>query len=220
MNTTSRRCLMAICGTWILSSAASAWAAVPLPQFTNGGFEVATSYGQFKPGGSTDITGWTTVLSGVEYFDATPYGGSPAGPWVVDLANYTYAGGGIEQVLSTTAGQAYALSFMAGNYSGLGRTGSGIVKVTVDGATTSFDTALATAPAMAWALQTLNFTAASANTTVRFWNDQDANRHFAFIDGVALAVSAVPEPGTAALWWAGLAAGLWLSRRQPALHRR
>lgn len=176
----------------------------------NGGFESPyISYVALGPG-STYIQGWTTVLSGVEFFDATAWGGGApgAGKMVNNLANYVYlTSGGLEQTIATVAGQEYDLTFYAGNTLSSGRDGTGIVKLTIDGVTTDYATAVATTGAMAWKEITHSFVAASASTTVRFWNDQNPFAHFAIIDGIGAAPAApVPEPGT----WAMLLGGLGL----------
>lgn len=174
--------------------------------FENGSFESPGGAGNhILPGGSTFVTGWTTVLNGVEYFDATSYGGASDGVMIVDLADYVYSAGGIEQTVDTVAGTAYEVNFAAGNYLGFGRTGTGVVKVTIDGVTQSFDTAVATSAATTWKQVSFEFTATQSQTTVRFWNDQNANSYFALIDGVGM-TPAVPEPET----WALLAGGLGL----------
>lgn len=182
--------------------------------FVNGSFETPSVGYQMLGGGSTAITGWVTALSGVEHHSA---GASAAdGTMVVDLANYVYGNGAIEQRIATVAGQRYDVSFFAGNTKSSGRDGTGIVKVTIDGLQTlQFDTAVATTGAYAWAERSFSFVAADTGTTIRFWNDQNSFTHFALIDGVG-AVAAVPEPGTAALWLAGLAVGMHLARRRAA----
>jgi hypothetical protein len=177
--------------------------------FVNGSFETPTINYQLLGGGSTAITGWTTVLSGVEHFSpsALGYGAAADGVMVVDLANYTYlTGGGLEQAVATTPGQRYDVSFAAGNSLSSGRTGTGIIKVTIDGATTlSFNTAVATGAAMAWETRSFSFVAAGTNTLVRFWNDQNPNLYFADLDAVSVQTSPVPEPGSWLLMGAGLA---------------
>lgn len=78
----------------VLAAASMPAGAVNL--FTNSGFENPLVGYQLVPGGdSTSIPGWTTVLSGVEHFDATAWGGTPDGVMVVDLANYVYSTGGL-----------------------------------------------------------------------------------------------------------------------------
>jgi hypothetical protein len=62
----------------VLSSvcALSALSAEAINLLVNSGFELpGTSY-QTLPRNSTTIGGWTTVLAGVKWFDATAYGGA------------------------------------------------------------------------------------------------------------------------------------------------
>ena len=180
----------------------------------NGSFESPGYSGNaILPSGSEFVAGWTTVLNGAEYFNATAFGGAADGLMVVDLAHYIYSAGGIEQTVTTTIGETYDVSFYLGNFLASGRDGTGIVKVTVDGVTQSFDTPEATAAVMVWDLASFQFTAVDTTTTIRFWNDQNANQHFALIDGVGV-TAAVPEPGTWALLLTGLGLLGWAARRR------
>ena len=84
-------------------------------QIVNGSFELPTSpvgY-QLLGGGSTAITGWVTTDTGAEWF--TPafygYGAPPSGNNAVDIANYTYSAGGIQQAFATAPGQSYRIDF-------------------------------------------------------------------------------------------------------------
>ncbi|MGU3345781.1 DUF642 domain-containing protein [Pseudomonas monsensis] len=136
------------------------------------------------------INGWTTFLSGVEYMNVRAAIGSSAaadGAMSVDLANYTYLnGGGIQQNINTVVGARYRLTFSAGNSKYVNRSGNGIINVKVAGQTTSFDTPVATSDATVWETKTYDFTAKTPQTTLSFWNDQDPNAHFAFIDKVSV----------------------------------
>lgn len=173
---------------------ASGGAAFGAELVVNGSFE--------SPGCSNDcilntpaqadfVTGWTTFLSGVEYMNVRAAIGSSAavdGAMSVDLANYTYLnGGGIQQNINTVVGARYRLTFSAGNSKYVNRSGNGIINVKVAGQTTSFDTPVATSDATVWETKTYDFTATTPQTTLSFWNDQDPNAHFAFIDKVSVA---------------------------------
>ncbi|NTZ93927.1 DUF642 domain-containing protein [Pseudomonas koreensis] len=172
---------------------ASGSAAFGAEMVVNGSFET--------PGCSNDcilntpaqadfINGWTTFLSGVEYMNVRAAIGSSAavdGAMSVDLANYTYLnGGGIQQNINTIVGARYRLTFSAGNSKYVNRSGNGIINVKVAGQTTSFDTPVATSDATVWETKTYDFTATTPQTTLSFWNDQDPNAHFAFIDKVSV----------------------------------
>ena len=185
--------------------------------FANGGFESPGSppdYSALGPG-STYITDWTTILTGVEYFRPAAFPGlgtAIEGVMVVDLANTTNSSGGIEQTFDTTPLQQYTLTFSAGNSTFSGRTGDGTVNVQVGNLTTSVATATATGTPIEWKPIALTFTALTSATTLSFSNTQDSFTHFAFIDAVG--VSAVPEPQTVALMLAGLAVVGTVARRR------
>ncbi len=215
MTASSQTCRVALAA--LLVTGVGAANAVNL--FANASFEDPYTTYQELPGGSTVITGWLTALSGVEHFAPAPYGvGSAAdGLMAVDLANFTYTeGGAIEQTIGTEAGKRYDLSFYAGNSTYSGRSGDGVVKVTIDGVTTDFNTAVAASATTVWELRNLSFTALGASTTVRFWNDQNPLTHYAYIDGVGAQLAPVPEPGQWALMLAGLALTGAVMRRRIA----
>lgn len=217
LSTFVRRACWQCAGVALLALAAALPAQAATNLFVNGSFETPTVTYQALGGGSTAITGWTTVLSGVEHFNAPANGVGAAadGVMVVDLANFTFlTGGGLEQAVATTSGQSYDVSFSAGNSLSSGRTGTGIVKVTIDGSTTrSFATAAATSATMAWAVRSFSFVATGSSTLIRFWNDQNPSLYFADIDGVSVTAS-VPEAQSWAMWAAGLAAiGVGVRRR-------
>ena len=157
----------------------------------NGSFEQSTCGGGCildTPAKANAITGWTTFLSGAEYFNMpNAIGGSVAadGVMIVDLANYVYGnGGGIQQNFATAVGAKYRLTFSAGNSRFASRSGDGVVQVKVAGQTATFNTPTAKGVAVEWAPITYDFTATTSQTTVAFSNEQNPNTNFAFIDNV------------------------------------
>ncbi|WP_445571401.1 DUF642 domain-containing protein [Pseudomonas sp. E102] len=158
---------------------------------TNGSFEqpgCADSCVLNRTGQADFITGWTTFLSGAEYFNvAASIRGSvaPAGVVIVDLANSVYSnGGGIQQNFATVAGAKYRLTFSAGNSVYANRSGEGVIQVKVAGQTATFNTPVARGSVVEWATMTLDFTAVTTQTTLAFSNEQNPYVNFAFIDNV------------------------------------
>lgn len=180
----------------------------------NGSFESPTGVGyEIVMGGSNRITGWTTVNNGVEWFNATGWGGAADGVMVVDLANYTYTGGGIQQSFATVVGQRYDLDFSLSTMAGFGRDGTAHFDVSVNGQEFDYDL-VNLGTQMHWEQQSLSFVATAATTTLRFANLQNPFQHFANVDGVSVQVSAVPEPATGTSLMAGLGVLAFLSRRR------
>lgn len=133
---------------------------------------------------------------------------------IVDLANYVYTGGGIEQTFATVAGQTYDLAFSLGTQQSYGRDGTAHIDVSVAGITTGYDVTNHTA-STAWTPVSLSFQATASSTTLRFTNNQNPYLHFAYVDGVS--VSAVPEPEAYALLLAGLGLVSLAARRRAQL---
>ncbi|ALQ01836.1 DUF642 domain-containing protein [Pseudomonas brassicacearum] len=157
----------------------------------NGSFEQPGCSGSCildTPAKANFITGWTTFLSGAEYFNMpASIGGSVAadGVVIVDLANYVYGnGGGIQQNFATAVGAKYRLTFSAGNSRYASRSGDGTIQVKVAGQSVTFNTPSAKGTAVEWSTITYDFTATSAQTTLAFSNEQNPYANFAFIDNV------------------------------------
>jgi len=163
------------------------------------------------------LLAWRPVDNGYEHFSAaspaySQYGGSAVaqdGSFVVDLAPYSYTGGGVQQVVNLNAGT-YALSFWASTSALAGRSGTGTIGVTVltgSPSTQQYSVANATVNVLAgdWQQKFFTFSLASAApTTIMIWNGENPNQHFAFVDNVELAVAPVPEPHEWAMMLAGL----------------
>ncbi|AEV61199.1 DUF642 domain-containing protein [Pseudomonas ogarae] len=157
----------------------------------NGSFEQPGCSGSCildTPANANFITGWTTFLSGAEYFNMPASIGSSVaadGVVIVDLANYVYGnGGGIQQNFATAVGAKYRLTFSAGNSRYAGRSGDGTIQIKVAGQSVTFNTPSAEGTAVEWSTITYDFTATSAQTTLAFSNEQNPYANFAFIDNV------------------------------------
>lgn len=159
-------------------------------------------------GTTTAILGWTPMLSGVEWFNATSFGGAADGVMAVDLANFVYPSGGVQQTFATTPGEKYSVSFSAGNHSVFGRDGTSIIQVDIAGLHLEFGTAVGITTNIIWKTIGFDFTAIDSSTTLLFTNTQNPWTHFAYIDSVnvekKLPFTSVPEPATFALMLSGL----------------
>jgi hypothetical protein len=200
---------------FVFAAALSAGGVQAANLLTNPGFELPSGTGYAAlPGNSGAIAGWTTVLSGVEWFNATAYGGAADGIMVVDLANYVYTGGGIEQSFATVAGQTYDLSFSLGTMQASGRDGTAHIDVTLAGITTGYDVINHTG-STAWSSFSQSFVATGAATTLRFSNTENPYLHFAYVDSAS--VAAVPEPESWSMMLTGLLlVGFGLGRKRSA----
>lgn len=161
----------------------------------NGSFEPAAPSFTYQalPGGSSAIPGWVTTDTGVEWFAPTPYGvgAAAAGTYCVDIANYVYSAGGIQQTLATTPGVTYTVGFFLGTSGGAGRDGTCQIVVDADGQSQAFN-ATNTGGTIAWFAKSFAWTADGASATLRFRCLQNANQHFADIDGATLTDSTTP----------------------------
>ena len=170
----------------------------------NGSFEDPVGAYRYVAGGSTEITGWTTQLSGVEIFTATDIGVGYDYPTVIadgvqaiDLPPYTYGGGGgISQTFATTPGVTYDVSFFAGTVASFGKPGLGNILVTVGSAVQYYPLQNFTQD-WVWEQKALQFTASGTTATLTFVSLDDPYQYVASIDNVS--VTAVPEVESCAM---------------------
>ncbi len=189
---------------------------------TNGSFESGLAPGTHitLPEGSTEIDGWTVIGSGVTLAsDSIDYIGTTweasEGNRSLDLNGY-FGTGGVQQVITTTPGDTYVVTFdMAGNPD------NGPTIKTMDvlaiGTTTqsqsySFDITGKTRSAMGWLPMQFVFTADTDSTTLQFMSTVTGSQN---AWGPALDnVNVVPVPGAVLLGMLGMGvAGAKLRRR-------
>jgi autotransporter-associated beta strand protein len=146
--------------------------------FKNGSFEDDPfSYdGTLDLGGTNPLTGWTTVSNGTYPWGLpTPnvYNGGPTpygNQWVI-VGNYCSGGTWIEQTISTTPGQTYALSFALASEDPNGG-GPALVQVSFpSGSSTPSQTFAAPLAHVhdwdTWATSTMAFQSTGSTTTIR-----------------------------------------------------
>lgn len=174
---------------WVLAIALTLPTPSPAVPLVNGSFEPAAPFGPYLllGGGSAAIPGWTTTDSGAEWFQPAAYGyaAAPDGLYIVDVANYIYSAGGIEQSFATVPGASYAIDFRLGTHAVSGRDGTCQVVVDADGQSQVF-AHTNTGAAIVWLPCTFTFVADGTSATLRFRCLQNANLHFAYLDGAGL----------------------------------
>ena len=179
----------------------------------NGSFETGPSVGSFTTLGNGDssITGWE-VIGSVDYIGS--YWQHSDGERSVDLSGNS--AGGIKQVLSTSVGQMYLVTFdMSGNLAGPLTLKD--MRVSVDNAAAEFgeyqfDTTSTSLAAMGWTSMSFRFTADATSTTLTFVNTSQNTAFGPALDNVS--AEAVPEPVSMLILAAGGA--LALRRRKTA----
>jgi len=184
---------------------------------TNGSFEMQAYAGDgyiYSTDPNFSLPGWTVPTGGNQFF--LEYGQPFGRPRYLDgrQAVCINADGvqlSLSQTFSTAVGQSYILSFGLAEEQ-TGRPSPTAIRVSVAGVTQDFF--LGSNPG--YAIETLNFTASAASTTLSFTDITSGSAAFdsPFIDAVS--VIAVPEPSTVA----NLLSGVSLSGAVAYLRRR
>ena len=171
----------------------------------NPGFEHPASdfLNYLIPGNYTWINGWTTTGTGVHWMnESLGYFTDPIGKDAVDLANYTYANGGIKQSFATAVGETYTVGFYGATFAN--PTFGEITALIDNQVVNTYQLINTTSASNTWRYFSFNFTATSAMTTLEFRNTQAAGMQYSFLDNASVVVATVPEPETYAMLLAGL----------------
>ena len=216
MMSNSRNLALTVC----LCAAAAALPAKADNLLVNPGFEHPDNafLNFLMPGGYTWISGWTTTGTGVHWMrESLGYFTDSVGRDAVDLANYTYANGGIKQSFATQAGAKYLVEFYGMTFQNAGNDGTGEITALIDNAVIdTYQLVNHSSSSNAWQRFSFNFIANGTSTTLEFRNTLAAGKQYSFLDNVSVTTAPVPEPETYALMLAGLGLLGWKLRSRRA----
>jgi hypothetical protein len=216
MNRLKTRAWIPVALTALMSGAAGAANLVNNGDFDNIGGVWVNNTGlgsdDLQTPGSTNIPGWTNVPGFANEFwvgAANGYNLSAASgngsQYFVDLTgqanNKPY--GGIEQVIATSPGTTYTLTFDLGASTQYNSSGLGAAALTASAGGTSQLYTFTPSALNQWTAETLRFTATGSTTTIEFLADSAYTSEYTGLDNVSVQATqstAVPEidPGSAA----------------------
>lgn len=195
----------------------------------NAGFEAPVaptgSFVSFN-NGSTSITNWTVVGNEVSLINTNfsqngvNFASQEGAQWLDLAGNGSNASEGVSQVVATTAGRTYQLSYYVGNTTGGGIFGTtSTVNVGINGSPTFSDTNSAVnASGLTWQSFTHTFLATGPSTTLAFLNGDPGSDNSNGLDNVVLldvtTATPAPEPASLALFLLGATALLGARRRR------
>lgn len=205
-----RLCSMILQGAVLLLSAISAHANLIL----NGSFEdpllPASTYQAFSLGSTIGAGAPWTVIGAPgnvavvhSTYNAPSFPAQDLTNWL-DLTGETATVTGVEQVVLTTPGLTYDLSFWVGN---LNAFGPSTINVLVNGAQVLSATNGTPSSIQTWQLVTYQFTASSTSTTIGFLNGDPSGDQSNGLDNVQLVAGSepeIPEPASGLICGGGL----------------
>jgi hypothetical protein len=175
------------------------------------------------PGGSTAITGWTIVGvdSSLVHTNFTQSGitfqAQHGNQWL-DAAGHTSNSmtSGVRQVVPTTPGGLYAISFYVGSARDNVFFNAATIDLQIDGGPrVPFHNPIAPNNMLHWQQFTVPFVATGSTTTITFYNGSAPNNFLSALDNVVME-GLVPEPSSLAVALIG-AIGLWTCGRRAPL---
>ena len=190
----------------------------PAKALINGSFEdpvvPSSTYALFGTG-STAITGWTVVgtgvavLSGPHFETGIVFNSQDGNQWI-DLTGVrnNAVDSGVNQIITTIIGQSYNVDFYVGSARNQDIFPS-TVDLSIDGGTRQSFFNPAATNILDWKLFTTSFTATRSKTSLTFFNGNKSLNHFSGLENVTVSaapVLAVPSPlpflgiGSAFLW--------------------
>lgn len=197
----------------IFSGSAHATNLIVNPSFEDGNWVGNWSWDRVYTGEDV-ITGWTIGGYAVDWHNSAEMYPTHSGLYVVDLnADNGGTTGTISQTINTVVNHNYVLSFYLASPLNYGAT-TNILNVNINGTNYLFAKNPAGRP-MDWTLNTINFLASSATTTITFSSINAGAYWGPVLDDVSLEdVSPTPEPSSAVLGLMGIAGLLGLKRKQ------
>ena len=165
---------------------------------TNGSFEMPLSLGSPSlPTGSAYLPGWTVINAEIAHIFPGAFGViSSDGDYSLDLSGYhdSIPYGGVSQVINTTPGAVYNISFDVGSMS------AGSAVSVSAGDLLGIGTSTGISSAVTWTTFTSNFTAQGVTTAIDLIGVLSDSGNYIGLDNVDVTLVSlpnnVPEPGT------------------------